>query len=96
MNLGESVPCKVIQIEITTAPRPPGPTSLPRGFELPAVGRRGTLLRDPVRGMPPEIGRKDRPLLLGIPQSNEELRLLATDGVGWRQEIVVHLGVVDD
>jgi hypothetical protein len=65
-------------------------------FELPAVRRRDPLLHDPIRSMPPEIGRENLPLLLGVAQPDEEPRLEAADRVGRRQEVVVHLGVVDD
>lgn len=65
-------------------------------FELPTVRRRNSLLHGPIHCMPPEIGRKSRPLLLGIPQPHEELRLEATDRMGWRQEVVAHLRRIDD
>lgn len=65
-------------------------------FELSAVGRRIPVLRLAIRSMPPEVGRKKCPSVLGIPQRYEELRLEATDRVGCRQEVVAHLGGIDD
>lgn len=65
-------------------------------FELAAVRRRLPVVHSAIRSMPPEVIRKKCPSVLGIPQRDEELRLEATDRVGRRQEVVAHLGGIDD
>lgn len=65
-------------------------------LELPAVRRRLSLLRDAIQSVPLEVRGQNCPLLLDIPQSQEELRLEPTDRVGRRQEVVAHLGGIDD
>ena len=97
MNRGKSSPARTIQAVTTVALRPEGPTRVarisyfsPNSLVCPAVAASDSAI---VRR---SFCRTDGPVYLRVAESIEEGCLEATDRVRRRQQVVAHLGRVDN